>query len=295
MRIVDTDPNVLRLSADAALHAFEQTINHVDAEIVGAIPPLLETLTPEGPYGYTILPEVNPDGSINLPIATTREEIKAAYEMIRGASDLLSVQCLVEVRGAWYTFQENISRARPKATGEIHSVPTVGLFPSGSGKGITGELVWFWMPRSGLGKGSKVTDAGEDPWRFRLDLLEAHDRYLEALRAGDVEGMLASLTDGAASAIRDYVRDTGTLIGLHGEEEHRSYFRGFFNKYEIRSVDLLHRVVQDWFLFAELRLTVTPRDRRQASTTLAFHTAEFFIIGKDGRFVACIGHGTDPA
>ena len=28
---------------------------------------------------------------------------------------------------------------------------------------------------------------------------------------------------------------------------------------------------------------------------LAFHTAEFFIPANDGRFIARIGHGTDPA
>ena len=68
---IDTDPEVLRQMAATTRHAYEQSITHVEAEIKGVIPELMETLTPEGPYGYTILPEVHPDGGVRLPIITT--------------------------------------------------------------------------------------------------------------------------------------------------------------------------------------------------------------------------------
>ena len=294
MRVIDTDPELLRKSAEASLHALEQTTVHIEAEIVGLIPPLMETLTAEGPYGYTIVPQVNPDGSVQLPVASTYEEIQQVYEMVRGYSALLSVEPMIEIRGQWYTFQENISRGQVRSTGEGGANPVVGIFPSGTGTGITGELVWFWRPRESLGIGTEVKDA-EDPWRFRLDVTAVHDAYLDALRAGDVDGVLGSMTKGVASSIRDYASDTGSLIGLHGHDEHRSYFSSLFEKYQIRSVDLLTRVVQDWYAFAEVRVTATPRQDGTGSGSVAFHTAEFFIVGKDGRFVARIGHGTDPA
>jgi hypothetical protein len=294
MRVIDTDPDLLRKSAEASLHAVEQTTVHIEAEIKGLIPPLMETLTPEGPYGYTIVPQVDPDGSVRLPVATTYDEIRQVYEMVRGHSALLSVEPMVEVRGHWYTFQENISRGRVRATGEGGANPVVGIFPSGTGKGITGELVWFWRPRESLGAGTDIKEAG-DPWQFRLDVTAVHDAYLNALRTGDVEGIIAGLTDGVASSIRDYAADTGTLIALHSKDEHRSYFNSLFEKYEIRKVDLLTRIVQDWYTFAEVRIVASPREPTSGSRTLAFHTAEFFVVGKDGRFVARIGHGTDPA
>ena len=56
---------------EQATHAFEQTQTHIDAEIVGDIPPLMETLAPEGPYAYTLMPEVHPDGSVKIPILST--------------------------------------------------------------------------------------------------------------------------------------------------------------------------------------------------------------------------------
>ena len=152
MQVIDTDPKFLRQASDVSRHAYEQSITHVEAEIKGVIPELMETLTPEGPYGYTILPEVRADGSVGLPIITTREGIREAYQLIRGMSQLLSVTPLTEIRGSWYTFQDNLSRGRLKENGyEGPPHQTLALFPSGAGTGITGELVWIRVPRSRLG------------------------------------------------------------------------------------------------------------------------------------------------
>ena len=152
MQVIDTDPDFLRQAAAVTRHAYEQSITHVEAEIKGVIPELMETLTPEGPYGYTILPEVRADGSVGLPIITTREGIREAYQLIRGMSQLLSVTPLTEIRGSWYTFQDNLSRGRLKENGyEGPPHQTLALFPSGAGTGITGELVWIRVPRSRLG------------------------------------------------------------------------------------------------------------------------------------------------
>ena len=172
--MIDIDAGFLRQAAETAAHAYEQSITHIEAEIKGVIPELMETLTPEEPYGYTILPEVHPDGSLRLPIITTREGIREAYEMIRGASDLLTVTPLTEIRGSWYTFQDNISRARLKGTDEIHAVQTLAMFPSGQGKGITGELVWVRVPRTSLGKCVEVTS-------IQMDELS---RFIRAQNAG---------------------------------------------------------------------------------------------------------------
>jgi cytochrome oxidase Cu insertion factor (SCO1/SenC/PrrC family) len=88
------------------------------------------------------------------------------------------------------------------------------------------------------------------------------------------------------------VNDTGTLVTVDGKDAHRTYYEALLRKYEIESVELLDRVAQDWYVFAELRFTV--RLRGQDSGTIAFHTAEFYVPASDGRFIARIGHGTDP-
>jgi ketosteroid isomerase-like protein len=293
MSSIDADPELLRITAEGSAHAYEQSSIHIDAEIEGALEPLIETLTPDGPYAYTILPEVRQDGSVSLPILTTREEIADAYAMIRGYSDLLSVSALTEVRGSWYTFQDNISRTRVKETGETSATQTLGLFPSGRGEGITGELIWVRVPRAALGAPAGTSDASDDETFVRERLFDRHERYLDALRAADVDAVLDDLHDGVASAIRDYVDDTGTLTTLEGKGAHRAYYEALFDKYEIRSVVPLHRVTDQWYVFAELRVEATSHSRG-ADASVAFHTAEFFMPSNDGRFIARIGHGTPP-
>ena len=291
MPVIDTDVGLLRESTQAALHAADQTMTHIEAEIAGRIPELMDTLTAEGPYAYTIVPEVHPDGTVKLPILSTADEIREIYTLIRGISDLKSVEPIVELRGSWYSFHEAISVGQIKNTDLPPSQHvTLGLFPVSTGKGITGELVWIVRPRAELGSGVNPEDIPTDPVQLRRETLALHDREVAALRDGDVDALMDCLNDGVASAVRDYVNNTGKLASLHGKDEHRAYYESFFAKYSVESVDLLDRVVQDSYAFAELRYTVTARD---GSGPVSFHTAEFHMPAGDGRFIARIGHGTD--
>ena len=136
MQVIDTDPNVLRQAADVSRHAYEQSMTHVEAEIKGVIPELMETLTPEGPYGYTILPEVRADGSVGLPIITTREGIREAYQLIRGMSELLSVTPLTEIRGfVVHVSGQPLPRAAEGERLRGPAAPDPGHVPFGVGNG----------------------------------------------------------------------------------------------------------------------------------------------------------------
>ncbi len=293
---VDIDPEILETTAAASAHAFEQAIIHVGEEIKARDPKnldaLIGSLAPEGPYAYTILPEVHDDGTVKLPILTTRDDIAKAYALIRGMSDLHEVVPLTEIRGTWYTFQDAISRGSAKGSDQINNRHTLAIFPSGADRGITGELVWLRAARSRLGPPDEVDVISDDPLLARRQVADQHARYLDALRANDADAVLDTVHDGAASAVRDYVDDTGTLVELTGKEAHRSWYRALLDKYEIRSVEPLCQVAEEWYVFSELRIVVAPRG---GSGTLAFHTAEFHVPGKDGRFIARVGHGTEPA
>jgi hypothetical protein len=291
MPVIDTDPKLLSESAVAALHSNEQATIHIDAEIVGLIPELMETLRDQGPYGYTLINEVHPDGSVKLPILTTADEIRDIYALIRGASNLLSVEPLVEKRGSWYVFHEAISTGQIKNTDlPPRETVTLALFPVSTDKGITGELVWIVRPRSELGARPDPENIPTDPVELRRDTLNLHTRQVQAFRDNDLDALLETLNEGVASAVRDYVHDTGALVSLTGKDEHREHYRAFFDKYTVESVDLLDRVVQETYAFAELRFTVTARNGSGMSN---FHTAEFHAPASDGRFIARIGHGTD--
>jgi hypothetical protein len=299
MPVIDVDPALLERSAAAALHAAEQGAIHMDGEIAcldeQGVPKLLETLTPTGPWAWAIMPEVVEGGRVRVPIATTLEEIAGCYRMTRGYSNMLSFEPVVEVRGAWYTFQEGVSRTYVPSLDRQGEHETIALFPVTSGPGITGELAWWRMDTNALGDGTPGDGGTASELTLRRRALAQHDRYVQALRDADVDAVLATSIAGVQSAVRDYVDDTGTLVSLDAEAGHRSHLERLFDRYEVRTVHLLERVVQPWYLFAELRFTLSPRRGPDAGRVVAFHTADFSIPGRDGRFVARIGHGTDPA
>jgi hypothetical protein len=130
---------------------------------------------------------------------------------------------------------------------------------------------------------------------LREQVFQRHDRFLQALLLADLDGVLGTIHDRAASAVRDYVEDTGTLTSLVGEEAHADYYRAFFDKFEVDSVEPLYRVAEDWYIFAEVRVAANVKSGSEAGRSVAFHTAEFHVPANDGRFIARIGHGTDLA
>ncbi|HEY6531368.1 MAG TPA: hypothetical protein VIY72_03635 [Acidimicrobiales bacterium] len=301
MHVIDIDPQLLERSAAAARHAAEQADVHMDGEEAcldaSGVPKLLETLTPTGPWAWAIMPQMRPDGSVMIPIATTREEIADCYRVTRTRSNVLGFEALVEVRGAWYTFQEGVSLAYVPSTATHSETETLILFPVTSATGITGELAWWKMPREQLGSGraEAVEPTVVAPLPVRRDVLAMHERYVEALRGARAADLADVFEVGIQSAVRDYVEDTGTLVGLDGLADHQDFYDRLFRRYEVDDVLLLERVVQDWYVFAELRITVRPRSGPDQGRPFGFNIAEFLVPAADGRFIARIGHGTDLA
>jgi hypothetical protein len=296
--VIDIDPDLLRRAAGASLHAAEQAAVHMAGEMAcldaSGVPALLETLTPHGPWAWAIMPAIREDGGVQIPIATTLEQIAEWYRFTRTRSNVLGFEPLVEVRGSWYTFQEGMSIGWVPATAQRGETETIALFPVTTSTGITGELAWWRMDRAALDPSAADAPVLSE-LEQRRDLLARHDRLLAAFGAADIDGILAVTSEKVQSAVRDYVDDTGTLVGLDGPAEHRQHYGALFERYAVERVDLLARVVQPWYVFAETRWTVRPRTGDAAGSPIAFHTAEFLIPAADGRFIARVGHGTDPA
>jgi hypothetical protein len=174
----------------------------------------------------------------------------------------------------------------------VHTIQTLGMFPSGAGPGITGELVWIRYPVESMGGPDEPNTIPDDPLLARALLYDNFVAFQDGLRANDVDAVMAVLHDGVSSTVRDYVEDTGTITDHEGAAQHRAYYEAFFAKYEVLSVEMINQVIDDWYVFAELRYTVRPR---AGSGTLAFHTGEFWMPAKTGKFIARVGHGTEAA
>jgi len=296
MKVIDIDAELLRRYAQASIHAGEEAWTHMEAEFVGNIDGLMTTLVEKEPLAYTIVPEIRPDGSVRSPIASTFKEVRECYVFVRGRSDLLNVELVSEIRGGWYDFQVgvNTGRVRDPAANpdrlQTNSV-TIGVFPVSIGKGITGELVWVMTPREKLGVGPAPAEPPLTGFDGRRQLLALHKQFLDGYRANDVEAVLATMNDGIQANIRNYVNDTGRLIGIESKDDYRAYLTAFFAKFEVLKIDHLQRINEEWYLFCEARMEL--RERSGQRREFGIHTAEFFVPAKDNRFVVQTGHGTD--
>jgi hypothetical protein len=135
----------------------------------------------------------------------------------------------------------------------------------------------------------------KDPKTLRRYMLAQHNELVAALLAGDADRIAALYTKGCRGALRDYANDTGTITAIEDVEGIRDHYRRFFEAFDVQSVEVMHRVVQDWYLFAELRFEVVARTGPEVGNRLAFHTAGLLIPGKDDKFIVEIGHGSDQA
>jgi hypothetical protein len=307
MQAIEVDPAHLRRRADIAMHVSAQSAAHLEAERKGEVAAVLDTLVAEGPYAWCVPvasvihaddssePAVSADGAVRLPFASSFEGIEQWYGWIHRRHQLRGLESLIEYRGDWYTFHEGIAPVIDKATGLPNEGLTIALFPSSIHEGITGELVWGRVPREMLGVGANGTTGDMDQLALRRQVVRQFHAYLAALRTADVEGILAVLSEDAQALMRDYVNDTGTLAELHGKAAHRAYYERLFDKFDVDSIELLHWIAQDWYVFSELRVTVRVKKGDAAGDLLAFHLAESLVPGNDGKFVVRIGHGTDPA
>jgi hypothetical protein len=292
--VIDIDAELLRRSAAAKVHAAVEGWNHVKLESTGHIPTILGTLVTDGPWAWAIMTHTQPDGSIVLPVHTSYEGIEEMYKMIRGHSDVISSDPILEISGEWYSFHEDIATNQEKASGSVGQREIILIMPTTRGGGITGELAWVRTDRALLGKDLPLAEP-KSTLEMRRHLVKLHDRFLQALRTNDAEGMAATFSEGCQSAVRDYVVDTGTITGLDGKDGLRGHYEAFFQRYEVQSVDVLERVSQEWYLFSEIRVEADTRDGSRKGDRLAFHTASLFVPGRDDRFIVYIGHGTDLA
>ena len=292
--VIDIDPELLRRSAAAKVHAAAQGWNHVRLESTGHVPTILGTLVADGPWAWAIMTHTQPDGSIVLPVHTSYDGIEEMYRMIRGHSDVLSSDPILEISGEWYSFHEDIATNQEKASGSVGEREIILIMPTTSGRGITGELAWVRTDRALLGKDLPLAEP-KSPLEMRRHMVKLHDQFLQALRTNDGEGMAATFSEGCQSAVRDYIDDTGTITGLDGKAGLRGHYAALCERYEVQSVDVLERASQEWYLFSEIRVEVEARDRGSKGDRLAFHTATLFVPGREDRFIVHIGHGTDLA
>ena len=150
--VIDVNPDVLRQSAEAALHAARQSWAHFN---VGAR--VREARTGRdrdgdtGPQRALLLHRPSGDeegGAIGLEdaedlkpwVAVTRDAVYKHYSRVHGTFIIEGFDPLLEIRGSWYSQFESLTTLGIKGMDQSVQMINLVLLASGAGKGITGEI-----------------------------------------------------------------------------------------------------------------------------------------------------------
>ena len=289
MSAIDVDPKTLEVGAAASAHAYEQAIVHIGEEIKARDPSNLDRAdrlarAARARTPTRSSPRCGADGSVRLPVLTTREEIAEAYAFIRGAERPArghrphrDPRRLVPVPG------QHLAAVAEGQRRSVNNRQTLGAVPVGRGPGHHRRArVAAGAARAARRARRGRRDRRRPAARARGRSSTSTRATSTALRANDVDAVLDVLHDGVASAVRDYVDDTGTLVELTGKDAHRAWYERVAST-STRSgrSSRSYQVTEDWYVFAELRITVAPRGggRRRSRSTPRSSTCPRRTVG----------------
>jgi hypothetical protein len=296
-----SDITALSLDQEAVVHARRAeragalAWTHLEAEYTQDIEKVLATLATGAPLTWTLPQMVSDDGAVTYLAGQDMTEIRGQYQALRHFVEIHGWEAMVEIRQGWYVMTHGVVTLKSVATGEFTRNQTVTMFPVGD-DGILGEVQVgaigarkeFDVPVAPV---ELASDGLPLPQR-RLQNLAFHTRYVDALRNEDVDAIVAANRANGAAAIRNYLTDMSSVLNTSGAAELGAYYTALFERYKVLDVQLVNRVAETWYLFAELHWVV--EERGGARRTLEFCTAETSPLDPDGRYWVRTGSGTDP-
>jgi hypothetical protein len=282
------------LNEEAVAHAYlaeragDLSWRHIFSEFTQDPVQIAATLASDAPIAWTLALE-SPEhgGAYRFRTGVTIDEVRERYEELRSDLEIHGWEPMLEIRTGWYMMSQGVSLLRIAATGQMRKGETVVMFPVGV-DGILGELQVGTVGR--LPDGTAPVDEDRLPLR-RMAVLAEHEEYIVALRAEDVDRIVGGHMDDAAIAIRNYLTDESSLLNVAGHAAIREHYIRLFEKYHVVDVQLVNRVAETWYVFAELHWKV---EERSTGRLLEFCTADLNSIDADRKYWVRTGAGTDP-
>lgn len=291
------DLDLIRREGELGKAAAKRVWWHANTENLADIDAIMATVTGgDGEVTYA-LPYPGPNGELTVPCGTTLKDAEDHYRSNYKIFRMVKWEAFIELRKPWYVFFEGVNNYIDLATGDPvagHSIAFFQLSDDDS-EGIQGEMAWSRYPLF-PGYISRPGDDHRGHGPESVPLTKASNlamfyRYMAGLREGDIDAVLATMAQEPHCAIRNYSDDGGPqFISLVGPDAVRDYLSRFNDKYIVDELDVANILTAEWYVFAELRWVV--RERHGDPRPLTFHTAEFFPITEQTRFVSRIGFGT---
>lgn len=278
---------------------------HLRSEYSQDIDTVLATLETAGPWTWTLpmgaMAASETDGAaagattLQYVCATTMEEIREQYVNMRTAVELWDWISMTDLRSSWYMVTHGVGSLIEKPLGNVFQVESVTMFPIGT-DGILGEVQIGAIANERPNRWPEVP-TGDVHVPFPVKRLEAtilHNELMAAIRAEDPARVAATMRDDVATAIRSYLVDGYEMANLEGADAVRDHYASLFERFEVLELRLVNRVVESWFVFAELHWVVRHRAGADKGDVVEFCTADIAPIDEDGRFWVRTGVGTNP-
>lgn len=291
--------------ARASLRGGELGWKHTRAEVTNDPDVVASTLDSAAPLAWTApvlwgedgnpiyFPTPDSKGHWTFLLATDRDSIRDQYDTLRDWIDIQGWDAFWEIRQNWYLAYHGVGGAKVKATGDMARVETVAVFPVG-GDGILGEMHFSIIGADRKNRWPEVPSVPGDipnPAK-RLEAMALYDRYMDAVRNEDVDGIVDCHRADSALCIRNYLIPESTHLNTGTADEMRQYYTDLFNRYKIRNLEVVHKLVDTWYVFAELFWRV--EERTGEGRVLEFCTAEVSPLDPDCKIWTRNGGGTDP-
>jgi len=284
---------------------------HLQSEYSQDIDTVLATIETKGPWTWTLpmngmatAPEAESteaaesaprDELLQYVSATNLAEIRQQYEGMRTMVEVWDWISMTDLRAGWYMLTHGVANLKDVQLDRWFQLESVTMFPIGK-DGILGEVQIGDFANERPNRWPEVpseTSAIPLPVK-RLQAAILHNEFMEALRAEDVPRIIATMRPTIATAIRSYLSDEYTVLNAEGAEALRKYYEDLFARFEIKEIRLVNRVVESWFVFAELHWTVERRTEEHAGEVVEFCTADLAPIDSEGKFWVRTGAGTNP-
>jgi hypothetical protein len=263
----------------------------VRSEFDNDIDALMDTIATGVPLQYAV-PALGADGDLTMTTVTTREGALQHYAGVRAVHDIVDWQAFVELRNDWCVFFEGVVTQRPRRSEDVTKGHAVVLFVLSEQPGITGELAWS-KPHGGLGALAARPSADDGAPALpqnRLDSLEFHARYVDALKRADVGTLRTLIGDNIEVGARSYLTDQPVFTAIKGSDAALGYYDAFFERHQVEDVSIVNVVAEDWYVYSELLWRAAVDGR---SDPVRFRTAEVLVL-REGRVSVRMGYGTDP-
>ena len=253
---------------------------HFTSEVSNDADIIMRTMV-SGDLITTAVVEGPPESRLLVSCKTPAEQ-RDHYGVVRSRILVRGADLFTSVGADWYGFVHGIVHVELIATGEIRANEMIGVMPvSDAEDAILGEI-GLAFPHD-----AKQGDAPGEPALERAANLKIHHNWLTALRAGDTAQLTNSYSDDASVAAR--LPGDPRLHPLRGREAVRAHYDELFSTYSIESIDVMRRIVDRWYVFAELAWVL----RTAEGQPVQYQSANAIVVGVDDRIIVDLGYGTD--